>query len=346
MKSSEIPQKNTFADFLLEEIQTYRPDASLVMLEDQPMILLHTGMDLNLRSFQEKYFPDSGQPPNKENPYADAVWKDIGDCGVLPVNECAEITTGTGERVYVMPESEFKIIEKEGLLKRTHAIEFKINEWLRNHRGNDDFEKQKMAGRALTGDYSFIVPMLAGLKPAGDIARKNWRNKITQTSLGKLDCFNFFCELGVLGKIKITDDHWIYFNPKTVQKLYAQIGLDESALPEQAVGKILLALTKDDQLAGMLYGFDEYSVMHYEEHGHTSNHPNFPMSVWDLQYKVVDEEKNDTYRRLHSQYEEIFADVEKNLSCGMSPLDTLKSIVNFYEQRNICQKVRDSVSKV
>lgn len=354
MAVNENPQQGELPRFLLEKIQTHRPDASLTMLDDQPVILLDTWIDLNLRHFQEELFPDSGQPPSEEHPYADAVWKDFdAPEGVLPIRECAEITTNEGERIYVMTRSAFHIVEKTGLAKTTQRMESKIDEWLSAHRNADDFDLQRMAGRALIGDYSFIVPMLAGLKPAGDVEITNWRNKKTQTARERLHCFDLFCESGVLGKIEVNDDHSIYFNPESVKrilkdnsKLCTEIGLNESTPPEDAVKRILFARSRDERLVGIIYGFDEYSVMHFGQPGHTLSAAKFPMNVWDLQYQVAEEEENDDYKRLRAQYGDVFKNIEENLSRGMSPLDTLKSVANLEAQSEMRERVRRSVSRI
>lgn len=198
--------------------------------------------------------------------------------------------------------------------------------------------------RAFMGDYSFIIPMIAGLKPVGDVGIKNWRGKATMVTAEMVEMFNEYVSKGILAKIQVNSEYFLYYNPTAVTKIvlenadqFVQFGILASDSPEEIVTRVFRSGEgRNEKLVGLLYGFDRQSVLNF---GGSADAPTeFPLNVWDVLYKVDQPHSNPNYVHLSLGYEALVKRITDGLQSGESPSNILSSICGLSIAPALLQK--------
>lgn len=336
---------------VLEILQKGCPKSFPKVVNDDLSIFALQNMDdpeviFTLLGIQEKYFPDDSgvELPPEYCLLNGAVVREIGEDGlsIVDIQQCREIAMIDGQSLYMIPAAESSKIEK-GFHKRTEKIEAALSKWFKNNPDDPNLKMQKNAARAFTGAGSFIVPMIAGLKPAGiNVSVRNWRRNITDTTRGMMELFDYFVASGDLKKKAMYKgaDAFVFCNARAVQRviadnqeLFAAANLTQETSMEEIMDKVLLAGDEDKlyKLIGLLLGFDGASVFNYKVESESGNFssPKFPMKLWDIQYQVINRDTNPDYKILNAEYERLFAEIERLLQQGLSPLEVMKAIKIF-----------------
>lgn len=281
--------------------------------------------------------------------------------GLLEVKDCFEIVTiPSNQRLYILPKEQLAALKKKGTQKRTAKIDDSLEKWFEQHAEESD-ESQEDAEKLILGEYSYILPILAGLKPVGFSTNQptpyaSHKIEFLQSLARKCGNFDFIA-------VGNSSDHqdFIFYNPEAItrvvtknKKNFEQCEISPSMDPKEILKKMFdrpTSLSSSeygtiiDQASGLLLGFDKTSVMNFPNNSAQSNSP---FNIWGLSYQIYEEDSNTDFKQSKKDYDALLQETEKLLAEGLSPMEVLTQLKNWYsihiKQVHVAEKIQETMA--
>ena len=304
------------------------------------------------------------------------AWKErhLTKAGATQVRDCRELTNENGEVIYLMPASEYSSkVEGKGLPLKDQKIREKTKKWVEEifqtppHEMTDRHVDEKIAAEALRGEHMYIVPILAGIKPAGfescglgisHVATETFE-KISKEQPDQLQIL----EIGSGHGSQI-----LVYNPSAVDEvlkkyseIFSALKIPQGTHSYNVIEQVLVRYNvADDEMTperskavGLLLGYDEYSIDNYDKpkkddairgkwQPHSYQFNEAPLCIWGVDYSIADPETNEDYQAQVKEYEKLQKWIEERLGAKDLPYDILKNVRLYREQA----KTSGSVSVV
>lgn len=296
------------------------------------------------------------------------AWKErhLTKAGATPVRDCRELTDENGNTVYLMPASEYSSkVEGKGLALKDQKIRDKTKKWVEEIFQTPPEEMtwhhvdEKMAAEALRGEHMYIVPILAGLKPAG------FESCGLEISRVALETFQKISEEqpDQFQILKIGSGHGgeqiLIYNPSAVDEvlkkypeLFSALKIPQGTRSYNVIEQVLVRYNVADvemtpnfaKAVGLLLGYDEYSIDNFDKpkedavvrgkrEPHSYQYNEAPLCIWGVDYIIADPETNEGYQSQLADYQRLQKEIERELGEGKTPFRILKDLSLFGKQR-------------
>lgn len=251
-------------------------------------------------------------------------------------------TFADGKKIFFVQESEYESLNKNGIYDKSQRVDDLLETYFQsnpNRKNDDEMEARKV----LTGEYAYITPVIAGIKPACFL----YTDDEPQERLAFLkNVLSSSVDFAVVESAN--NNVLIAYNPhavrKTVEKnsdIFQPLGINDQMSPSKIISMVLSDQafsgtqeenTRKETAVGMLLGFDKNSVVKWakqrfdvtQQGNATNKNPSFN-NIWGTSYRVAD--YNDaSYKTTKMQYDKLLDRIESLLHQGMSPMDVLKNI--------------------
>lgn len=303
------------------------------------------------------------------------AWKErhLTKAGATSVRDCRELTDENGNTVYLMPASEYRTkVEGKGLHLKDQKIRDKTKKWVEEifqtppEEMTQHHVDEKMAAEALRGEHMYIVPILAGLKPAG------FESCGLGISRVALETFQKISEEqpDQLQILKIGSGHGgeqiLIYNPSAVDEvlkkhpeIFSALKIEQGTHSYNVIEQVLVRYNvADDEMTpewskavGLLLGYDEHSIDDYDKPKDQAprgkSQPHFyqfneaPLCIWGVDYSVADPETNEGYQAQLTDYQRLQKEIERELDGGKTPYRILKDLSLFGKQRTTRAEVTE-----
>lgn len=324
---------------------------------EQPIILTDSENIPFLSAYMNRPFPDEPAEANEcRKRLGDYRIKQI-DNNKAPLKNAVEITTPEGMTLFLMPKSEYEKIKKTGIHDKNEKVKQLIDKFfsMQGKKGNP--EKEHLAAKAITGEMGFIVPILAGIKPAGVMKNDEELEKILEiTGLSIIPYSDTVAEKHGLDR----PNESIIFNPVAVQKMVADnpdifstAGIDKKMSADEIIKKSLGltdSLSDSEQkpeitkVVGLLLGFDKTSVLNFGKNKNDEEKSSFEdFNIWNVEYIA---KEGPDLEKMKTAYKDLQADITDLLSAGLSPAEILKQIPLLKQRRNTKIKILDNLEPI
>ena len=296
------------------------------------------------------------------------AWKErhLTKAGATPVRDCRELTDENGNTVYLMPASEYSSkVEGKGLALKDQKIRDKTKKWVEEIFQTPPEEMtwhhvdEKIAAEALRGEHMYIVPILAGIKPAGF---ESCGLGISRTALDTFEKISKE-QPEQLQILKIGSGHGgeqiLIYNPSAVDEvlkkypeLFSALKIPQGTHSYNVIEQVLIRYNvADDEMTpewskavGLLLGYDEYSIDNYDKpkkdavvrgkwEPHSYQFNEAPLCIWGVDYSIADPETNEGYQSQLADYQRLQKEIERELGEGKTPFRILKDLSLFGKQR-------------